>query len=51
MLIDEAPGRLGLTTDSLDFLTDHTGALAGVTIHNRELSADEIAAWYGVEKR
>ncbi|NQX01861.1 chitobiase/beta-hexosaminidase C-terminal domain-containing protein [bacterium] len=49
ILIDEGPGKPGLTTDSFDFLPDHPGALAGVTIHNRELSAAEIARWFAAE--
>jgi len=48
-LIKEGPGAPGLTTDSLDFLADHPGALSGVTLHNRELSADEIARWHAAE--
>jgi hypothetical protein len=51
VLIDEGPGRPGLATDSLDFLPDHPGALADVTIHNRELSAGEITRWHAAEKR
>jgi hypothetical protein len=51
VLIDEGPGRPGLTTDSFDFLPDHPGALADVAIHNRELSADDIARWHAAEKR
>lgn len=50
LLIAKGPDSTGLTTDSLDFLPDHPGALAAVTIHNRALSADEIAAWHASEK-
>jgi hypothetical protein len=49
VLIEEGPGAPGLTTDSLDFLPDHPGALSGVTLHNRELSGDEIARWHNAE--
>jgi hypothetical protein len=48
-LIEEGPGAPGLTTDSLDFLPDHPGAISGVTLHNRELSAAEIGRWYAAE--
>jgi hypothetical protein len=50
ILIDEGPGRPGLSTDSLDFFSDHPGALAGVMIHNRALSSEEISRWHAAEK-
>jgi hypothetical protein len=42
-LVAEGPGVPGLATDSLDFLPDHTGALGAFEIHNRELTAQEVA--------
>jgi hypothetical protein len=42
-LVAEAPGTPDHATDALDFLENHPGAIAGFTIHNRELTADDIA--------
>ena len=41
--VSEAPGTPGLATDALDILPDHSGAVAGVVIHNRELTPDDVA--------
>lgn len=49
-LIGEGSGKPGLATDALDFLPDHPGALAAVALHNRELSAAEVARWHAAEK-
>lgn len=51
VLLGEGPGEPGLATDALDFLPDHPGALAAVSVHNRELSAAEVARWHAAEKR
>jgi len=50
-LVASGPGTPGLATDSLDFLPDHPGALAGLAIYNRELTAEEIAKWHAAENR
>jgi hypothetical protein len=49
-LVAEGPGAPDLATDALDFLTDHPGAIGGVSIHNREFSADEVARWHASGK-
>jgi hypothetical protein len=45
-LVDDSPGAPGLATDALDFFADHPGALAGVAIYSRELSAEDVARWH-----
>lgn len=50
-LVASGPGTPGLATDALDLLADHPGALAGLAIYNRELTAEEIARWHTQEKR
>jgi hypothetical protein len=50
-LLAEGPGAPGLSTDALDLLPDHPGALSAVSVYNRELSADEVVQWYAAEKR
>ena len=42
-LVAEGPGAAGLSTDSLDLLPDHPGALGEVVVYNRELSAADVA--------
>jgi hypothetical protein len=50
-LVAEGPGADGLTTDALDFLSDHSAAISSLVIENREFAADEIARWFAGEKR
>lgn len=47
----EGQGAPGLRTDALDFLADHHGAIAGLAIYNRELTADDVAAWFARERK
>ncbi|MBC8009144.1 MAG: LamG domain-containing protein, partial [Burkholderiales bacterium] len=42
-LVDEGPGAPDLATDSLDFLSDHPGAVGEIQIYNRELTTAEVA--------
>ena len=44
------PGAPGLTTDALDFFTDHPAAVAKAVIYNRELTPGEIARWFAHER-
>ena len=50
-LVSEGPGTPGLSTDSLDLLADHPGALGEVRIYNREVSAADVTQWFNSEKR
>ncbi len=49
-LVAEGPGTADIATDSLDFLADNPGAIAGLRIYNRELAAPDIAKWFEEEK-
>lgn len=42
----EGPGAPMLATDALDFMADHSGAIAGVTIHNRELTPSDVESLF-----
>ncbi len=44
--VSSAPGTPDLATDALDILADHPGAIAGLTIHNRELTPAEIRSLF-----
>ncbi len=41
-LVSSAAGTPDLATDALDILADHPGAIAGLTVHNRELAAPDV---------
>ncbi|MBC8009331.1 MAG: hypothetical protein H7067_04450, partial [Burkholderiales bacterium] len=49
-LVSEGPGAPGLSTDSLDLLADHPGALGEARIYNRELSAADVTQWFDSSK-
>lgn len=49
--VAEAPGTPDLATDALDFLPDHAGALSGLRVYNRELSAEDVSEWFRGESR
>jgi hypothetical protein len=48
-LVADGPGAPELTTDALDFLPDHAGAIARLAIYNREFTPDEVAQWHAGE--
>jgi hypothetical protein len=48
-LVSSAPGTPDLATDALDFLADHPGAIAGVTVHNRELTSSDVRSLFEKE--
>lgn len=49
--VADAQGTPSLATDALDFLADHPGAISGVRVYNRELSAQDVADWFKEEPR
>ena len=50
-LVSSAPGTPDLATDALDILADHPGAIAGLTIHNRELAAEDVRSLFEESSR
>ena len=49
--IAEGPGAPTLTTDALDFFSDHPAIVERVRLYNRVLSPDAIAHWFKSERR
>ena len=48
--IADGPGTPTLTTDALDFFSDHSGIVERVRIYNRVLPSEAIARWYAWEQ-
>jgi hypothetical protein len=49
--VASAPGLPSLTTDALDFLTDHPASVLSLRIYNRVLTPEEVGQWFQVEDR